>query len=31
VSAAESWVVENVSDGGYGALVPAATTDWSTS
>lgn len=28
VSGAESWVVENVSDGGYGALVPAATTEW---
>jgi len=27
-TAAESWVVENVSDHGYGALVPAATTDW---
>ena len=25
---AESWIVENVSDNGYGALVPAATTDW---
>lgn len=28
VTNAESWVVENVSDTGYGALVPAATTDW---
>ena len=28
VSSAESWVVENVSDNGYGALVPASTTDW---
>jgi hypothetical protein len=28
VTNAESWVVENVSDNGYGALVPAATTDW---
>jgi hypothetical protein len=28
VSGAESWIVENVSDGGYGALVPAATTEW---
>jgi len=28
VSNAESWVVENVSDNGYGALVPASTTDW---
>ena len=25
---AESWVVENMSDNGYGALVPAASTDW---
>ena len=25
---AESWVVENESDNGYGAMVPAATTDW---
>ena len=25
---AESWVVENQSDNGYGAMVPAATTDW---
>jgi hypothetical protein len=24
----ESWVVENVSDNGYGALVPASHTDW---
>jgi hypothetical protein len=28
VSGAESWVVENVSENGYGALVPATTTDW---
>ena len=28
VSGAESWIVENVSEGGYGALVPAATTEW---
>lgn len=28
VSGAESWVVENISENGYGALVPAATTDW---
>jgi hypothetical protein len=28
VSGAESWVVENVSENGYGALVPAATTEW---
>lgn len=28
VSNAESWVVENVSENGYGALVPASTTDW---
>jgi len=28
VSNAESWIVENVSDNGYGALVPSATTDW---
>jgi hypothetical protein len=28
VTNAESWIVENVSDNGYGALVPAATTDW---
>ena len=27
-SSAESWIVENVSEGGYGALVPAATTEW---
>ena len=26
--AAESWVVENASENGYGALVPAAATDW---
>lgn len=25
---AESWVVENVSDGGYGAIIPAAKSDW---
>jgi hypothetical protein len=28
VSNAESWIVENVSANGYGALVPSATTDW---
>jgi hypothetical protein len=28
VSGAESWIVENISENGYGALVPAATTDW---
>ena len=28
VSSAESWVVENVSENGYGALVPASTSDW---
>ena len=28
VSSAESWVVENASEKGYGALVPASTTDW---
>jgi len=28
VSSAESWVVENVSERGYGALVPSSTTDW---
>jgi hypothetical protein len=28
VSNAESWVVENVSANGYGALVPASTSDW---
>ncbi len=28
VSGAESWVVENISENGYGALVPATTTDW---
>jgi hypothetical protein len=28
VSSGESWIVENVSDNGYGALVPASTTDW---
>lgn len=28
VSNAESWVVENMSDNGYGALVPATTSDW---
>ena len=27
-SAAESWVVENVSDNGYGAIVPALAADW---
>lgn len=27
-SAAESWVVENVSDGGYGAIVPTVKSDW---
>ena len=27
-SLAESWIVENISENGYGALVPAATTDW---
>lgn len=26
--AAESWIVENVSDGGYGAIIPAAQSDW---
>jgi hypothetical protein len=25
---AESWIVENVSDGGYGAIIPAARSDW---
>lgn len=25
---AESWIVENVSDGGYGAIIPAAQSDW---
>ena len=25
---AESWVVENVSDNGYGALIPTTTADW---
>lgn len=25
---AESWIVENVSDGGYGAIIPAQKTDW---
>ncbi|MCC7485805.1 MAG: hypothetical protein IT529_12570 [Burkholderiales bacterium] len=25
---AESWIVENVSDGGYGAIIPAMKTDW---
>ena len=25
---AESWIVENVSDGGYGAIIPAAKSDW---
>jgi hypothetical protein len=28
VSSAESWIVENASDNGFGALVPAATSDW---
>ena len=28
VSGAESWIVENISENGYGALVPATTTDW---
>jgi hypothetical protein len=28
VSSAESWIVENASDRGYGALVPSSTTDW---
>jgi hypothetical protein len=27
-SSAESWIVENVSDGGYGAIIPAAKSDW---
>lgn len=27
-SAAESWIVENVSDGGYGAIIPATKSDW---
>jgi hypothetical protein len=27
-SSAESWVVENVSDSGYGALIPASKIDW---
>lgn len=27
-STAESWIVENVSDGGYGAIIPAAKSDW---
>lgn len=26
--AAESWIVENVSDGGYGAIIPMAKSDW---
>jgi len=25
---AESWIVENVSDGGYGAIIPAEKSDW---
>ena len=25
---AESWIVENVSDGGYGAIIPARKSDW---
>jgi len=24
----ESWIVDNVSDGGYGAIIPAVTSDW---
>jgi hypothetical protein len=28
VSSTESWVVEDVSDNGFGALVPASATDW---
>jgi hypothetical protein len=28
LSAVESWVVENVSDGGYGAILPATGSDW---
>lgn len=27
-SSAESWIVENVSDGGYGAIIPATKSDW---
>jgi len=27
-TSAESWIVENVSDGGYGAIIPAAAGDW---
>jgi hypothetical protein len=27
-STAESWIVENVSDGGYGAIIPATKSDW---
>ena len=27
-SSAESWIVDNVSDGGYGAIIPAAKSDW---
>ncbi|MBY0268924.1 MAG: hypothetical protein K2X06_03540 [Burkholderiales bacterium] len=27
-STAESWIVENVSDGGCGAIIPAAKSDW---
>jgi hypothetical protein len=27
-SAAESWIVENVSDGGYGAIIPTLKADW---
>ncbi|MDH5341939.1 MAG: hypothetical protein OEW79_03795 [Betaproteobacteria bacterium] len=27
-SVAESWIVENASDGGYGAIIPAARGDW---
>ena len=28
INTAESWIVENVSDGGYGAIIPAARSDW---
>ena len=27
-NSAESWIVENVSEGGYGAIIPAAKSDW---
>ncbi len=27
-SSAESWIVENISDGGCGAIIPAAKSDW---